>query len=126
GRVLDGIADEVDEDLSYAVGIASGFRQVTRDLGVDRATLLVGDGPECVDRARDPFAHVEWLHLEDDATALDTGYVEHVVDELDEPVGVLLHDGEELLLYLVDLAGFSVEDQVDVALDRGERGAELV
>ncbi len=112
--------------MANAVAVGRGERQVGRDAHLDLAAGLHGDRPERVDGALDEVGHVLWLDLEVDATGLDARDVEHVVDELDEAVGVLLDDREELLLDVVDLAGIAVQDEVDVALDRRQRRAQLV
>ena len=102
---LEGVADEVDEDLAEAGAIAA-------DQGGDVAVepveevefLLGGAGCEQVEHAFDDFAEVEGDVLQLQLTGLDLGVVEDVVD-----------DGQEGLAAGAD--GIDV-----VALGGGERG----
>jgi len=102
---LEGVADEVDEDLAEAGAIAADQGGEVAVEPVEEVEFLLGGaGCEQVEHAFDDFAEVEGDVLQLQLTGLDLGVVEDVVD-----------DGQEGLA-----AG---ADGVDVvALGGGERG----
>jgi hypothetical protein len=68
----------------------------------------------------------ERLDVERDPPDVHAGEVQQRVDGFGQPVEVALHDDQALLLLLADRPELPLEDVVGVALDRGERRAQLV
>ena len=68
-------------------------------------------------------AEIEADLFEGQASALDLGEIEHVIDQLQQRVAVIRHHVEELALLLVE---FGLADQIGHPEDRRHRGANLV
>ena len=73
----------------------------------------------------DGVGHVGRPAVDLDAAGLDARDVEQVVDQVDEPVGGQLDDLDELALAVVEV-GAGGGEQLDEALDRRQRAAQLV
>ncbi len=87
--------------------------------------MLVDPGTHQLGDVTDRLADIDRAARDLDAVGLDPGHVEQVVDELDKPVGRAQDDVDELALALGHVLGAPFE-QLDEALDRGQRAAQLV
>ena len=85
---LDGVADEVDQDLAEAAGVADqGVGHVVGDVEGQLQALLVGPQAERPHRVAQAVAEVERAGVELELARLDLGEVEDVVDHRQEGVG---------------------------------------
>ena len=126
GRVEVRVRDEVRDDLTdpRRIGERGGAR--VEDLHVQ--PLALGLQPR-LDQGRDlgqRLAQVDAAGMDLELARLDARDVEQVVDELDEPVGRLQRDPDELPLALGEVLGVRRLEQLDEALDRRQRAAQLV
>ena len=87
---------------------------------------LVRDVAEIVERVADEVGDRERLRDELDLPGLDAGEVEEVRHHAAEPVGVVADAAEVVARLLGERPGHAVQEVVDVALDGGQRGPELV
>ncbi len=133
GGELDGVGEEIGEDLEDAVGVA------VEEEGLGGGGLGRGEGGEFevngvgvghaghgLDGLLGELAEGATADLEGSAAGLHALEVEDVVDEADEAVGVGDGDAEEVLglgVYVADDAG---GEQTEGSADAGERGAQLV
>src|ERR1039458_259308 len=122
--VLEGVLNEVAEDLVHGVGIGQDQRigragRFEFDPGVD------DDSAQGLDGVLDQGAGPRGLQRELVVRALDAGQGQQILNKAVHAGGVLEDDAEELAGGFG--AGIRVLDQrLDVALDGGERGAQLV
>ncbi|OPZ06763.1 MAG: hypothetical protein BWZ08_02215 [candidate division BRC1 bacterium ADurb.BinA292] len=125
---LDGVADEVDQDLLGAVEVGVG----EQFLGIGGADLegevQAGagrlDAGEAFDLAQEFFDR-EVVDQEIHAAGLDAGDVEDVVNELEQVLGRGEGVGDVLALLLGAFAQ-ALQDQLEEANDRVEGGAQLM
>ncbi len=87
-RELDGVADEIDQNLTQASRIAADFRRHVR---IDRADQFQALGVRTrgadFDRLFDGFAQTEIDALEFELAGFDLGEIENVVDDLQQRFG---------------------------------------
>ena len=81
--------------------------------------------PDQLDHLLHDLAHVDRPPVDLHVVGLDAGHVEQVVDQLDQPVGRLQDDLDELALAIGHVVRGALE-QLDEPLDRGEGAAQLV
>ena len=124
-RVLERVRHEVPEDLDEPVAVAHDRRQ-RGQLLPEGEPAAVGIDPERGRHLAEDGHEVDELLAELDAARLDLGDVEEVVDQRPQPVRALGRDLEEALLELGHRARLALEDELDVAPERGQRGPELV
>src|SRR5437868_5467466 len=124
GRVLDGVGDEVGQDLLHPELLGVG---TTAELVTDETELPPGPGaPVVVDDAPGDDTNVDVGCREVDMPVLDLRGLEQVDDEALEPLRLpedRLH-GLAPLLLVEQLA--MVEQRAGPALDGGQRRAQLV
>ena len=120
-----GVGQQVGDDLADAAGVGERERQRRGDVDAELLVLLLDPRPHQLGDLADRLADVDRAAVDLDVVGLDARDVEQVVDELDEPVGRAQDDLDELALALGHVLGRAVE-QLDEALDRGQRAAELV
>jgi hypothetical protein len=91
-RELDGIRQEVPQDLSKPLGVAPHWRHVRIDdhLGVN--AFGVGSGPNDFDGVLNQRGKVHGLEVQTEFARNDTGHVEHVLDDLGQRRHVARHD----------------------------------
>ena len=81
GRELDGVADEIGEDLSQAQRVAQDpFRTVVRDLVGELEPLFLRVAGEHFHRVTDDLVEIEGQRLELELAGLDLREIEDVVD----------------------------------------------
>jgi hypothetical protein len=96
---LDGVADQVEQDLAHARGIA--VQQVRRrlvDHGDDRQSLAVGLDRQRFRHAFDERAQLERGGLQLHPAGLDLGEVEHIVDDAQQGGGRVADGPHQALL----------------------------
>jgi len=121
---FDGVAEEVDEDLAKAGGVAlDGAGNVGAEEVGEREVFLAGVGFDEIESFAHARDEVEGLAFQFDAAGLDFGVVERVVDEREEGFAGEL-DGLEVVA-LLGIEG-SVGEDVGHADDAVEGGADLV
>ncbi len=125
GRVQVRVGQQVGDDLADPPRIGERRRQRRRD--VRGQVLVLRDDARLhqLDHLVHDLADIDRAPVDLDVVGLDPRHVEQVVDELDEPVGRLEDDVDELALALGHVLGRALE-QLDEALDRGQRTAQLV
>ena len=125
GGELDGVADEVDEDLAQAGGVGDEPRRGARvdDRGEVEALVAELAGGDEVDHGLDEAAQLEGVVLELELVGLDLGEVEDVVDEGEQRVAGAAQGLDEVALVAAE---GGVEQQAGHADDGVHRRADLV
>ena len=96
---LDGIADQVDQDLSQVARIAMQMKwRLRRDVGSQHQTLALSLPFHHRDGAVDQAVQVEILFAGVDTAGLDARDIEHVVDQFQQGVGRCANDLGKFLL----------------------------
>ena len=123
---LDRVADQIEQHLGQLLLVAVASRHVGRHVELEAQVLL---RRQRLDRAVHLVNHV--LHRiigerQLELARLDLGEVEHVIDQAEQMAAVALDALEHGQRLLRRLAVDAVEDQLGVADDGVERGAQLV
>ncbi len=121
-RVLDGVREQVRDDLSDAAAVADQLERRAR--GLEDESMNPGLGREQLDLLRQELAQLERLEREREAPGVHLLHVEEIVDQAREAARLAVH-GREIALarHLVEVA---LQEQLDEAEDAGERRAQLV
>ncbi len=123
-RELDGVRQEVPDDLLQAIGVAGDRPGVGIQMSDELEALGVDRGPYRVQRRGDHGGEVDRTRLDPELPGHDPGHVQEVLDHPGLGTGVPLDHLEGVgPRRLVERSG---PEQVDPAEDRVERGAELV
>ena len=121
---LDGVADQVDQDLAQPAGVAD---QRVGDIGGDPAGQLQALGVRRSARVCSVsfhgFAQRERCRVEAELAGLDLGEIEDVVDDRQQRIGRAFHQAEVLALPRRQVG---VEGQLGHADDAVHRRADLV
>ncbi len=121
---LDGVGQQVPQHLPQTIGVARDRPDAGIEDGLDADALGVGGRLHRRDRVVDDHRQLDRLDVQADLARDDPRHVQHVVDDLGQPVGVAL-DGLEAARQLV--AGQeSAAQQPRVADDRVQRRPQLV
>src|SRR6516162_9274257 len=123
---LDGVADEIDQDLGQAAAVTVARRQVRSQLELERELFV---GRQRLKRAADSLSNVLNAVIgkfEDELARLDLGQIKHVIDESKQVLAVGLKAFEYAQHLLGRLAISAVRHQFGVAQDSVERGAQLM
>ena len=121
---LDGIADQVGEDLLEPHGVAAqAQRGVTVDDAHQLQALVMGAGGEHGQSVIDQVAQVEREVFQNQLAGLDLGEVQDLVDDRQQVVGGFL-DGRQV--FLLAAAHLGALQQTAEAEDAIQRGAQLV
>ena len=124
GGELDAVAEQVEQHLAQAVGVADGADgDVVGDLDGHRQALGGGFGGHQLDRIAHNFAHVEGGFLKVEAAGVQAGEIQDVVDKLEQVLAGIEDDADIVAL------GFGqrhVLQQAGDADDAVHRGADLV
>ena len=99
---LDGVGEEVDQDLAQPQRVGLDRRQLSRQPGLDAQALLLGQRPDLVDDLADQLTEVDPFGGDLHLARLDLAQVEDLVDQAEERVAALVHLGHVLLLLLVE------------------------
>ena len=124
-RVLERVRDEVPEDLDEPVAVAHDLRQGGQVL-LEGEPAAIRLDPEGGGHVAEDGHEVDELPAELHPARLDLGDVQEIVDQRAQPVGALGRDLEEALLEIGHRPRLALEDELDVAPERGQRGSELV
>ena len=125
-RELDGVGEEVGEDLDDAPAIPGHLERQGPDADLEREPALLDERPHVVGGGGDQGPEVEVLAVEVVRRALEPGQVEEVVDQRHHrpDVGLDLPDvGDELGR---EDAAPAAQDEIGAQAHRRQRRAELV
>ncbi len=123
GRELDGVVEQRPQHLAHAALVAGG-RQLGRRVTSMLDVAALGARPELGDDGPRQGRHVDVAGLEAHRAGVDLREVEQAEREVGQPVDLLAHQRQELLLGLgVELA---LVDQLHEARQREQRRLELV
>ena len=125
-RVEVRVRDEVRHDLADPRRVGERRRARVVDLQLEALALGLQARLDHRRDLRDGLAQVDAARVDLELAGLDAGDVEQVVDELGEPVGRLQRDVDELELALGEVLVVGRLEQLDEALDRRQRAAQLV
>ena len=123
---LDRVADQIEQHLGQLLLVAVASRHVGRHVELEAQVLL---RRQRLDRAVHLVDHVFHRIIGErqlELARLDLGEVEHVIDQAEQMAAVALDPLEHGQRLLRRLAVDAVEDQLGVADDGVERGAQLV
>lgn len=122
---FDGVFEQIGEDLVPVEAVAIEGAAVWREGEFKVNGAPFEHGGKVVDGVLDAGADIEGFDVEIGAGGLESGNGEHVLDDADEAVAVLVHDGEAVAGGggLVDK---TILQGLDVALNDGEGGAQFV
>ena len=123
-RVVDGVADEVVDDLFHLFQVRLGVQLVV-DLADDGIALRFGEVVEPLEHGVYQLRKVELAQLERVHARTDLGDVEDVVDEGGQAVG-LVDDDLRVLGALFGVVARDLLDHGGVRLDHGQRRLQVV
>ncbi len=130
---LDGVREEIGDDLQDAVGVAVeeerlGISDVGDGGGFEREVhgVRVGHGGHGVDGLLSEFAKGAAANLQRGAAGLHAFEIKDVVDEADEAVGVGDGDAEKVERFGVNVADDAGGEKTEGSADAGKGGAEFV
>ena len=123
---LDRVAQQVHQDLRHAPLVSQRDRKVRLDLDVEVQPLLGRQGFHRADDSMDHVAEGVILERQRQLARFDLGQVEHIVDEIQQMTAALLHPFQHVADRLGHLSVDPIDDELRVAQDRVERGAQLV
>ena len=123
-RKLDGIRQQVGDDLKQAIGIGGDFHLggVVDELDAGG----VGHGLHIFNGLLDDVGQLHIAEAQRLTPALDALQIENVVDEPDQAIGVGEGDAQQVGGLFVGLAQNSGAEQSQRATDGGERRAQLM
>src|SRR6516164_1175818 len=125
-RELDGVADEINQDLGQAAAVTMTRWQFGGNFHLERELLVRG---QRLQRAADGVGNVLNRvigQFQDELTGLDLGQIEHVIDESEQVFAVGLKSFEYSKHLLGRLTISAVRHQFGVAEDGVERRAQLM
>ena len=122
---FESVGDQVVDQLAEALAVAGRADRLGFD--VEEHALLVGLWARRVDCFGGDLLEVQHrLAVGGHAAGLDLGDEEQVADKPVEAPGIAIDDVEVVALVFVDLTGVPGRDDLQVAGDRSQRGAQLV
>ena len=83
-RELDGVGEEVIEDLLEAAGVSGDERHIGHDVQLQLDVFLLGEGTHEVGHGFADVGDVDLFLAENEFTRLDLGEIEQVVDQVEE------------------------------------------
>ncbi len=123
-REFEGVAEEIDENLAEADGIANQFiRNGGRHIGDEFQRFLRGADAEGLDDISDQLAEAKVNIFELHETGLDFGKVEDVIDDGQEGAGGFLGEGEVFPLFVGEVG---VEGEIGHSENAVHGGADFV
>jgi hypothetical protein len=123
---LQGVAQQIDEDLLHLLAIAEHHRRLGRQPGRHGQLRARNHRIELGHHFRDQLVQVELADLHRHLSRLDPGDVEDLVDDRQQVAAIRVDAGELALDVARQLAGHALQQHVGVAEDRVERRPELV
>ncbi len=123
-RKFDGIAEEVDQDLAEATGIAHDRGRQFLVNAAEHLDLLVGNlGPDHIADVMGGDFGVKVDGFELHVSGLDLGKIEDVVDETEQSLAAALDGQGTFLLFVVKIGN---EQHIGKADDTVHRGSDLM
>lgn len=123
--MLQGVVDEVHQDLSEGLGIGMGFDRGIGQLDFEGDVAFLGGGLQGLDDGGDVLRQVEAGGFEFGTAAFETGMAEDVVDEQTEAAG-FAQDETVVFLAAWSVFGGQVDEFLGEQAHGGERGAQFV
>jgi hypothetical protein len=121
---LDGVAEEVENDLAESDGVAAvATGDAVGEVEDELEGFLAGESGLEIEGALELFVEIEIDGLEDEAAGLDLGEVEDVVDDGKERLAAEEESVDEILLFVGERGA---EEKMSHSDDAVERGADLV
>jgi hypothetical protein len=125
GGELDGVVQEVDQDLRQPVAVGADGREIGRHVHLERLPPGLGGRAHHSDGLGGRLRRRDRQEVEPGASLLHGGEIEQVLDEQPQPLGVTVDDPDEFGgARLIGEA--AVQERLGVSLDGRERGAQLV
>jgi hypothetical protein len=118
------VGHQVDQDLPHSQRVRQAAREPRRQVEVEPLVLLGQPGGHHRRHLANQLREVEQARVHLHLAGLQARGVEQVVHEVDEAVRALEDHSDELLLASAE--GLGAAEQLDEALDRRERAAQLV
>ena len=101
---FDGVADEVDDDLTNATRVAvQVFRNLFINVECQFQSFGMGAKAQCFHGVAQRFADIEGCYFQFEFAGFDFGEIENVVDQRQQCVAGILHHGQILALSLGQL-----------------------
>ena len=128
---FDGVADQVEQDLSHPHRVASHPVRAARGrIDEQRQILSHGLRPHRLDRSIDQFAQAEGQPFDVHPPGVDLGEVQDVVDDAQQGLSALAHHGDTARLRRIQPRAFKhlhhpehpVHRRPDLMAHRGEEG----
>ena len=119
--LFEGVFDEVGEDLVPVKAVALEEAVFLGEIEHEACVPLFMHGGEVIDGVLHALADLEGLGIQGRGGVFEAGDAEHVLGEAGEALAVLLHGIEA-----AGEQGGGVPQGLDVAIDDGERGTQLV
>ena len=121
---LDGIADQVVEHLPQPASISPNQGQIRLDLLVDADAGAVGRREASLNTGGHHRRDVNLLRLNRDHISLLER--DNIVDKMNHRIAAVENDLQRLALAGAEVAGIAFQQVLDIALDKGQRRAQLV
>jgi hypothetical protein len=121
-RMLQGVVDEVYQDLSEGLGIGMGFDRGIGQMDFQGDIAFLGSGLEGFDNGGDVLGQVEAGGFEFGTAAFEAGMAQDVVDEQTEAAG-FAEDETVVFLAAWGVFGGQVDEFFGEQAHGGERGA---
>ncbi len=125
-RELEGVPDQVDDDLLECVGIHEGERDVPEAVELERDPLPLRRRPRTLDQLRSQPRQIDGGPMDREVLALDLRQVEEVVDQLEEPHPVRIHRAQRPVHRVRNLPEIATAQRIQRSQHQGEGRAELV
>ena len=125
GGVLEGVVDQIDEQLLQAIFVAQDVRRLGAGIGAETDELLVGLIAKQLQHAVQQRLRSHMLHPHVGVAHLQVRQGQQIVDEPAQALGVARDDVEELPRQL-RVAGRVVQQRLGVALYSGQRRTHLM
>ena len=122
---LDGVGDDVGDDLAQAALVGARVRRGRLDVDLDLDALLLHERALRLGHVADELADVDVAELERDLAGGDGRNVDDLVDEVDEVRGRGEDDAYVLFLLVGEDLGAGIEQRAGAAEDAVERVAQL-
>src|SRR3989442_4821654 len=125
-RELDGVAQQVQEDLLELWAVRKDAADIRGDTGAQLELLVLGQGADTLDALRNQRLDLDLAAVELRLPRLELGDIQEVVDEHQQVLSVLGNDVHVLALVAGQDTAVALEQQLGEAEDRVQRCAQLV
>ena len=123
---LDGIPDEVDEDLLEFSPVSADDRLVHQHVGTELDPFGSGQWFQLFDQFAEQVSQIEGLENQIRPAALNAGEVQEIIDKIQQVLRTFANISDRLLLLIGHRAVHVVEEQFGVTDDRMNGRAKFV